>query len=144
MLYWNSMSWEADCMLIVSYAYIPWHGKAPPIDPFTAEDIEITFDDRLVEWAAIWNEWTPEESLMQLAGHLRGQALYERKLLFAKREDKLSGCYKSTKRKMRFWISNFNSIRFSPFFTDNEWVSVRLHGTAWKSISDWVWSKTSV
>ena len=61
------------------HAYIPQHGKAPPIDPFTAEDIGITFDDWLpiLERAAIWNEWTPEESLMQLAGHLRGRALQE-------------------------------------------------------------------
>jgi len=42
------------------------HGKAPPIDSFTAEDITITFDDCLLtlERAAAWNEWTPEESLM--------------------------------------------------------------------------------
>ena len=61
------------------HAYIPRCGKAPPIDPFTAEDIGITFDDWLpiLERAAIWNEWTPEESLMQLAGHLRGRALQE-------------------------------------------------------------------
>ena len=30
-----------------SHAYIPRSGKAPPIDPFTAEDIGITFDDWL-------------------------------------------------------------------------------------------------
>ena len=61
------------------HAYIPRRGKAPPIDPFTAEDIGITFDDWLpiLERAAIWNEWSPEESLMQLAGHLRGRALQE-------------------------------------------------------------------
>jgi len=66
-----------------SYAHHPRRGKAPPIDPFTAEDIGITFDDWLpiLERAAIWNEWTPEESLMQLAGHLRGRALQEWKLL---------------------------------------------------------------
>ena len=62
-----------------SHAYIPRRAKAPPIDPFTAEDIGITFDDWLaiLERAAIWNEWTPEQSLMQLAGHLRGRALQE-------------------------------------------------------------------
>ena len=60
-----------------SHAYIPRRGKAPPIDPFTAEDIGITFDNWLpiLERAAFWNEWTPEESVMQLAGHLRGRAL---------------------------------------------------------------------
>ena len=61
------------------HAYIPRRGKAPPIDTFTAEDIRMTFDNWLpiLERAAIWNEWTPEESLMQLAGHLRGRALQE-------------------------------------------------------------------
>ena len=58
--------------------------KAPQIDPFTAEDIGITFDDSppILEQAAIWNEWIPEEPLIQLAGHLRGRALQEWKLLF--------------------------------------------------------------
>ena len=63
-----------------SHAYIPRRGKAPPIDPFTAEDIGITFDD----WLPILERvtiWTPEESLMQLAGHPRGRALQEWKLL---------------------------------------------------------------
>ena len=65
-------------------------GKAPPIDAFTAQDIGITFDDWLptLERAATWNEWTPAESLMQLAGHLRGQALQEWKLLLP--EDKVT------------------------------------------------------
>ena len=59
--------------------YTSRRGKAPPIDPYTAEDVRITFDDWLpiLEQAAVWNEWTPEESLMQLAGHLRGRALQE-------------------------------------------------------------------
>ena len=57
-----------------SYAHNLQCGKAPPTDPFIAKDIGITFDDWLpiLEKAAIWNEWTPEESLMQLASHLRG------------------------------------------------------------------------
>jgi len=58
---------------------MPCHGKAPPIDPFTAEDITITFDDWLliVERAASWNAWTSDETLMQLAGHLRSRASQE-------------------------------------------------------------------
>ena len=31
----------------------------------------------ILEQAASWNGWTEEESLMQLAGHLRGRALLE-------------------------------------------------------------------
>jgi len=58
---------------------IPRRGKAPPIDPFTAEDVTITFDDWLltVERAASWNAWTSDETLMQLADHLRGRASQE-------------------------------------------------------------------
>ena len=63
-------------------------GKAPPIDPFTAEDKEVRFDDWIptLERAATWNNWLEEETLMQLAGHLRGKALQEWNLMSA--EDK--------------------------------------------------------
>ena len=58
-------------------------GKAPPVDPFTGEDPEICLEDwlPLLERAATWNEWTEEEHLLQLAGHLRGRALQEWGLL---------------------------------------------------------------
>ena len=41
----------------VSTPLVQHHGKAPPFDPFTAEDPEITFDDWLptLERAAVWN-----------------------------------------------------------------------------------------
>ena len=53
------------------------HGKAPPVDSFTAEDPEIRFDDWLpmLDRAAIWNGWIGEETLMQLAEYLRNKAL---------------------------------------------------------------------
>ena len=49
-------------------------GKAPPIEEFTSEDNQITFDDWLpiLETAATWNGWMLDELLMQLAGYLRG------------------------------------------------------------------------
>ena len=74
-------------------------GKAPPIDSFTAEDTTITFDDWLLslERAATWNEWTPHETLMQLAGHLKGRALQEWKLLLS--EDRSS--YQNAVRALR-------------------------------------------
>ena len=58
-------------------------GKAPPVDPYDGENSEIQFDDWLpaLHRAAMWNEWTDEESLVQLAGHLRGRALQEWNLL---------------------------------------------------------------
>ena len=58
-------------------------GKAPPVDPYTGEDPEIQLDDWIpaLERACEWNDWTPEELLLQLAGHLRGQALQEWSLI---------------------------------------------------------------
>ena len=61
----------------------PRRGKAPPVDPFTGEEPETHLDDWLpsLKRAATWNEWTEEELLLQLAGHLRGRALQEWSLL---------------------------------------------------------------
>ena len=58
-------------------------GKAPPVDPFTGEDPEVRIDEWLpaLEQARVWNDWTEEELLMQLAGHLRSRALQEWELL---------------------------------------------------------------
>ena len=58
-------------------------GRAPPIDPFTGEDLEIRFDDWLpsLQRASQWNQWTEGEQLMQLAGHLRGRARQEWNLI---------------------------------------------------------------
>ena len=52
-------------------------GKAPPVDPFTGEDPECRLDDWLLtlRTAADWNGWTEGDSLIQLAGHLKGRAL---------------------------------------------------------------------
>ena len=58
-------------------------GRAPPVDPFFGDSIDVTFDDWLpsLERAAVWNSWTEEESLLQLAGYLRGRAFQEWNLL---------------------------------------------------------------
>ena len=58
-------------------------GKAPPIDCFTGESMEILLDDWLpaLERARDWNGWTEAELLMQMAGHLKGRALQEFSLL---------------------------------------------------------------
>ena len=59
------------------------HGRAPPVDPFTGEDPEVRLEDWIpsLRRVADWNEWTEEELLLQLAGHLRGRALQEWNLL---------------------------------------------------------------
>ena len=58
-------------------------GKAPPIDSFDGESLEVRFDDWLpmLQRAATWNGWGEEETLLQLAGHLRKRALLEWNLL---------------------------------------------------------------
>ena len=58
-------------------------GKAPPVDSFTGENPEVRLDDWLptLERASTWNEWTEDELLLQLAGHLRGRALQEWNLI---------------------------------------------------------------
>ena len=58
-------------------------GRAPPVEQYTGESKEEQLDDWLptLERAGLWNEWTPEELLLQLAGHLRGRALQEWNLM---------------------------------------------------------------
>jgi len=58
-------------------------GKAPPVDSFTRESLDILWEDWIptLERAAVWNSWSEEEKLLQLAGHLRGKALQEWVLL---------------------------------------------------------------
>ena len=58
-------------------------GKAPPVDSFSGETTGLTFDDWFpsLQRASDWNQWSDEEALIQLAGHLRGRALQEWTLL---------------------------------------------------------------
>jgi len=47
-------------------------GRAPPVEMFSGENPGTHLDDWLpsLHCAANWNNWTEEEQLMQLAGHL--------------------------------------------------------------------------
>ena len=67
---------------------IPSRGKAPPIDAFDGEHAGITFDDWLptLQRDTVWNGWSEDESLMQLAGYLRKRALQEWNLLTAEKK----------------------------------------------------------
>ena len=60
-------------------------GKAPPIDPFTGESPDVLLEDwyPALQRAAEWNNWSKGETLIQLAGYLRGRALQEWTLLSA-------------------------------------------------------------
>ena len=58
-------------------------GKVPPLDVFEGENAEIRFEHRLLslEQAGPRNGWTPDEKLIQLAGHLQGKAWQKWNLL---------------------------------------------------------------
>ena len=79
----SSYSTNGDHELPCTATRKPRRGKAPPVDPFTGENPEMRLDDWLpsLQRASTWNEWTDEELLLQLAGHLRGRALQEWGLL---------------------------------------------------------------
>ena len=49
-------------------------GKAPPADMFTGENPELCLEDwfPMLECVSAWNGWSPEELLIQFAGHLCG------------------------------------------------------------------------
>ena len=85
-----------------SHASTSRRGKAPPVDPYTAEDVKTTFDDWLLtlERAATWNRWSPEESLMQLAGYLRGRAAQEWKLLLPAEKSTYQAATKALKERL--------------------------------------------
>lgn len=85
--------------------HLPMHsqrarrGKAPPVEPFSGENIEIQLEDWLpaLKRASSWNEWSEEDLLLQLAGHLRGRALQEWNLL----DDADKGTYASAVEALR-------------------------------------------
>jgi len=64
-------------------------GKAPPVEMFTGEDPDNRLDDWLpmLQRAARWNNWTADELLIQLAGHLKGRARQEWYLLSESSKD---------------------------------------------------------
>ena len=77
-------------------------GKAPPVDPFNGENEAIRLDDWLpaLEWAAAWNEWSEDDRLLQLAGHLRGRALQEWELISDSDRGTFSLAVKSLKSRL--------------------------------------------
>ncbi len=83
-------------------------GKAPPVDPFSAENPEVRLDDWFptLDRATVWNGWSDEEALMQLAGHLRGKALREWNLL--NKEQKTT--YKDAITALRLRIDPQNRV----------------------------------
>ena len=68
--------------LETSTAQFSQKGKSPPVDLFTGES-DVLWEDWLptLERTATWNNWTENEKLLQLAGHLKGKAAQEWALL---------------------------------------------------------------
>ena len=54
-------------------------GKAPPVDLFTGEGSDVLWEDWFptLERTTTWNNWTENEKMLQLAGHLRNKAAQE-------------------------------------------------------------------
>jgi len=114
-------------------------GKAPPIDSFTGEDITITFDDWLLtlKRAATWNGWTPDETLMQLAGHLRGRASQEWQLLLPESRTSYQVAVKALREKLD---PGNGSFRFLPHLTTIKWNGIRLYYKVGESNPDGLWN----
>jgi hypothetical protein len=77
-------------------------GKAPPIDPFDGEDVDVRFDDwyPMLQRAAAWNSWSEEETLLQLAGHLRKRVLQEWNLLERSEKMKLDSAAAALRERL--------------------------------------------
>ena len=77
-------------------------GKAPPVDSFTGEEEELHFEDWLPTFrrASIWNGWSENDSLLQLAGHLRGRALQEWDLLPESEKKSFKSAVEALRRRL--------------------------------------------
>ena len=80
----------------------PRRGKAPPVDSFTGEDQNSTLDDWLpsLQTAATWYDWSEDEKLMQLGGHLCGKARQEWDLLTDEEKRTYSQAIRALKGKL--------------------------------------------
>ena len=94
--------------MTVSRAGVSRRGKAPPVDAYTGENAEVRFEDWLptLDRAVSWNGWTDEESLIQLAGHLRGRALQEWDLL----GEEEKGTYQTAAQALRTRLDPGNRV----------------------------------
>ena len=62
----DPLTMQAASPYVPSIQPIQRRGNAPPVDPFTAENKEMRFDDWIptLERAAAWNNWSEEEKLL--------------------------------------------------------------------------------
>ena len=61
------VSSPTDCRVDKTMLVPLWHGKAPPIDPFSAKRLDEQWDEWLLifERVAEWNNWSDTECLLQ-------------------------------------------------------------------------------
>jgi len=86
-------------------------GKAPSIEPFTGEGVDILFEEwPTFEWMTIWNNWSESGKLLQLASHLRAKPGKNR-LYWKQMINYL--IIKSLKNKLgRHWLFKISEIRW--------------------------------
>ena len=77
-------------------------GRALPLDKFSGEDPTVLLDDWLpsLSWVADWYSWSEQETLIQLAGHLRGKAFHEWNLLSWKEKSSYAEAVKHLQNKL--------------------------------------------
>ena len=77
-------------------------GRAPPVAQFSGEDLECQLDDWLpsLERASVWNGWTAEEKLLQLAGYLKGRSLQEYNLLRPEEKESFEGAVEALRSRL--------------------------------------------
>ena len=81
---------------------VPRRGKAPPVDSFSGEDECMRFEDWLptLVRASTWNGWREDDTLIQLAGHLRGRALQEWNLVPVRERGSYEGAVSALQEKL--------------------------------------------
>ena len=72
------------------------------MDSYTSENPEILLDDWLPSLgrASMWNEWTEQEHLLQLAGHLWGRALQKWNLILESDRNTLDEAVSSLSKRL--------------------------------------------
>ncbi len=72
------------------------------MDSFSAGNPDVRFEDWLptLKRASEWNRWSEEESLLQLAGHLRGKALQEWNLLDKEQKVSFQSAVEAIRRRI--------------------------------------------
>ena len=92
----------------------PRRGKAPPVSEFTGDYPECTLEDWLpsLERAIVWNAWTEEEQIIQLAGHLKSRALQEWNLLRPEDRASFAKAVEALRLRLDCWSKTLVALDF--------------------------------